>query len=257
MIKAVRDEMYDYPVLTPEDYNNYETRLYLGQGSCHWHYTFPASRWAKTEAPLLEKIPKLEGFVDSPPYGRVSIGKAPAGEILDAIEAQALEKKICLVDDDYHIEIKDEDGVHSVVEFTDIEKAFGFREGIPSEIPKVLLHKIPKGEIRPYQSYFRIPTYRGGHDGIANGGSYGWYRTIWSDGKITIRKDHATDKSWSQHGHRLNYHNEEYESDVEISGGSWAVILHRYHGLIYDHPDAWEYYGPAPDNFRKYPKEII
>lgn len=31
---------------------------------------------------------------------------------------------------------------------------------------------IPKGEIRPYQSYFRIPTYRGGHDGIANGGSY-------------------------------------------------------------------------------------
>lgn len=252
-LRATRNAGYDYIHIQPEEYNRLRSKVHLGLGPFEWKEKHPASRWAKTEEALLRVLPELEGFEDHESgFGRISKGQVEAGKILDAIEN--IRHRVVFD----AIDIIDDDGVRSTVKLPDIKEAHPYlRYGLPFDLPKVRLEKIPADEIRPYQSAFRISVYRSGHDGIANGGSYGWYRTIWSDGEIISKRDPSSDKSSRQYGHRLNYHADDYEVDVRIEGGTWAVVLHRYHGQIYDHPDEWEYFGPVPENFRRYNKVTI
>ena len=90
---------------------------------------------------------------------------------------------------------------------------------------------------------------RGGHDGIANGGDFGWHFSLFTDGNVSESK--VDNGSWAQYGHRLNKHETKITVTWTVTGGSWAVVRERYKGQIYDHPDCVIVYGRAPDDWRK------
>jgi len=147
------------------------------------------------------------------------------------------------------------DGEGSQLGFPELEEYSPY--GLyPGNLEKIFLWIPPqKDGSRQFQESMSFGVSRQGHDGIANGGSYGWYRRIWSDGKISVARVH--DRSSAQHGNRINYHHDDYEAVVTIANGSWAVVKYYYVGQIYSHPDDWECFGEPPKNFQRYASVVV
>lgn len=120
----------------------------------------------------------------------------------------------------------------------EIEKAQALLE--PEPVHEIVLH-----------------VFRQGHDGIAHGGSYGWYYYIYSDGEIetVIEKD----ESVFQSGHRINYHWEDQSVRVVPRNATWMVIWSRYQGQIYSFPDNFQFFGQVPEdwNSERFLKKVL
>lgn len=96
---------------------------------------------------------------------------------------------------------------------------------------------------------------RGGHDGMANGGDYGWVYIVYTNGEVyeKILENH----SWAQTGHRLNYHATLFKTSLTFKNHNWIVVKQCYRGLIYHYKSLYVVYGDAPNDFRKYHRITI
>jgi hypothetical protein len=242
---------YEYTSLSPEEYSMAPTRIALGIGTYSMVCgLIPDERWADIEAQLLSLLPKLEGFQREGDY-RVSVGRLPAGEILATLE------KIPHRGGSDDLDLIDRLGNLSEVRFWDLRAQAPYT-GLPWQLPRIRLDDDIMERTfveRPYQDRFTFDVDRSGHDGVANGGSWGRYWKIFTDG--AIKKSIRSDRSTRQYGHRLNYHHDDYSVLVEVVGGTWVVIDSWRPSQMYDYPSYIEYYGPAPANWRRYQGEVV
>ena len=232
-----------YLGITPEALAEIPTQLRI---SYHGWRNMPVSYVKTMESLLLDFLPEMT------PFGYkheswLSTKRKPLAELITILNERLgarIETQGC---SQFVLHVN---GQPFILEFIDVPEKI--KLGSSWSIPSIPLlgekFSFPKRhtEYFPYREKFTIPVNRSGHDGVANGGSYGWYRHIYTDGSVetTYAKDCSTYSSG-----RLSRHNDRYDAVVTVSNGSWLVVEGVYSGQIYSHDNDYEVYGEPPSDF--------
>jgi len=254
LVNRLKEEIsgeYCFPEIKPSELLLQESRVLISPATAEWAHSWKRDDRFKKELEFFHKyFPELSFLKETISDGWTHKKLWVSQEKIKILHF--LQKLSSLPEYSFGYIYSKERGIECNIQFPDVPPHFNKKDfsdwGEASSDFGQFKFGVPKyKKLKELPDHYDFHEDLKGHDGVANGGSYGWKITIYTNGKVNDCV--YSDESTSQTGHRLNHHHINKKHHLQFSNHTWIMLKHWYNGLVY-HYNTWYEGINVPSDWR-------